>query len=121
MKSKSITYFWIGFLVTGILVAFIYWLKQQKREVAPRPLIVTRRFEPNPEPELAQEEPDSPDPLDDIKGIGQATKRQLNEAGIYTFDQLAATKPEEIDAICGNTPWDPAEWIAEAERLAGME
>jgi predicted flap endonuclease-1-like 5' DNA nuclease len=121
MKNKSIVYFWIGFLVTMISVAFLYWLKQQKREVVPRPLIVTRRFEPNSVAELAQREPDSPDSLEDIKGIGPATARQLNEAGIYTFAQLAAAEPDEIVAISGNTPWDPADWIAEAGKLVGSE
>ena len=42
-----------------------------------------------------------PDPLEKIKGIGPAIKTKLNENGVFTFAQLAALTPQELEEIVG--------------------
>lgn len=62
------------------------------------------------------------DNLERINGIGPVFSRRLNEAEIYTFDQLAALSPERIHEMITPEPWqhiDPEAWIAEAKTFAG--
>ena len=47
-------------------------------------------------------EPPAPDDLIVIKGIGPVISQMLNQAGIYTFEQLAAQTPESLRRILGN-------------------
>lgn len=57
------------------------------------------------------------DPLIDINGIGPVIEKRLFEAGIYTFEQLAAEAPERLREIARLQDWqdaDPAAWVAEA-------
>jgi predicted flap endonuclease-1-like 5' DNA nuclease len=66
----------------------------------------------------------SPDTLEDIHGIGVVFARRLNEAGIYTFAQLAKLTPEQIEAIIEPEDWqklEPEKWIAEASELAAKK
>ena len=41
------------------------------------------------------------DPLEQLKGIGPASKARLNDQGIYTFAQVAALSPEALKEIAG--------------------
>ncbi len=50
----------------------------------------------------AKKDEDFPDPLEKIKGIGPVIKKKLNENGIYTFAQLAALAPKELEEIVGS-------------------
>ena len=106
--------FWAGFLVTAVAVAWLYWLWQQRREVTPRPLVVTSNRAVAPVKSTQAE----PDDLTVIRGIGPVFAHRLNQAGIYTFSQLATLKPEEVQSITQVTRWDPADWIAEAKSIA---
>src|SRR5688500_17447082 len=40
--------------------------------------------------------------LEVLKGIGPVSVKRLNKAGVFTFDDLALLKPEELRAILGN-------------------
>jgi predicted flap endonuclease-1-like 5' DNA nuclease len=40
--------------------------------------------------------------LEVLKGIGPASVKRLNKAGVFTFDDLALLKPEELRNILGN-------------------
>ena len=40
--------------------------------------------------------------LEVLKGIGPASVKRLNKAGVFTFDDLALLKPEELRRILGN-------------------
>ena len=40
--------------------------------------------------------------LEVLKGIGPASVKRLNKAGVFTFDDLALLKPEELRSILGN-------------------
>ena len=61
------------------------------------------------------------DPLIDINGIGPAYERRLVEAGVNTFEELAALTPEQIRAIIKPERWQEIHaeaWIAEARERA---
>jgi hypothetical protein len=85
MKNKYINAFWIGFLFTVGLTVWIYWIWRQKRVVAPKPLVVTRRQAA--QPVAAARRSAAPaartqvsDALEEIKGIGPVI---ANERGGY--------------------------------------
>ena len=60
--------------------------------------------------------------LEVLKGIGPASVKRLNRAGVHTFDDLARLKPEELRAILGNVlkraGITESQVIAEAEKFA---
>lgn len=63
-----------------------------------------------------------PDDFEALPGIGEVYERRLYEAGICTFDALAAATPERLAEICKAPPMrapDYAAWVATAaERVA---
>src|SRR5215212_5520057 len=60
--------------------------------------------------------------LEVLKGIGPASVKRLNKAGVFTFDDLALLKLEELRAILGNVLKRAAisenQVIAEAKKFA---
>ena len=66
--------------------------------------------------------PAQPDDLADIVGIGPVFAAHLQTAGIHTFVQLAALRPEQLEEIMapsrGAHTIDAADWIEQAGRLA---
>lgn len=61
------------------------------------------------------------DRLEEINGIGPVFARRLNEAGIYTFAELAELTPERVHEIVHTEEWqkiDPEAWIAGARKRA---
>jgi len=57
-----------------------------------------------PQPDLALVTSETPkDNLQEIKGIGPAIEKKLNNAGIYTFEALAQLTNEELENILGTT------------------
>jgi len=60
--------------------------------------------------------------LEVLKGIGPASVKRLNRAGVHTFDDLARLKPEELRSILGNVLRRAgimeSQVIAEAEKFA---
>jgi predicted flap endonuclease-1-like 5' DNA nuclease len=61
------------------------------------------------------------DPLIDINGIGPVYEQKLFDAGVSTFEDLAALTPEQVREIIAPQRWqeiDPASWIAEARQFA---
>lgn len=60
------------------------------------------------------------DRLQDIDGIGPVYTRKLNEAGIYSFAQLATTTVERLTEIINPQEWQTIEfddWIRQARLL----
>jgi hypothetical protein len=63
------------------------------------------------------------DRLADIKGIGPVYSGMLHEAGINTFEQLAALTPEELNALLNLPKWRAASmagWIEQARLLTSQ-
>lgn len=61
------------------------------------------------------------DQLEDISGIGPAFARRLNDAGIYTFADLASQSPERIKEIISPKNWqviNPEGWITQARQIS---
>ena len=60
--------------------------------------------------------------LEVLKGIGPASVKRLNQAGVHTFDDLAQLEPEELRKILGNVlkraGITESQVIAEAEKFA---
>lgn len=79
---------------------------------------------PTTEPVIiaVSEPPAQQDNLEIINGIGPVFASRLNAAGIYTFAQLAALTPEQIQDIMassrGGHMIDATEWIEEARQFA---
>lgn len=62
-----------------------------------------------------------PDDFDGLPGIGEVYERRLYEAGICTYEAMAAASPEQLAAICKAPPMrtpDYATWIATAAELS---
>jgi predicted flap endonuclease-1-like 5' DNA nuclease len=53
--------------------------------------------------EKKQSSVNMPDDLSLIKGIGSGRQKKLNEAGIYTFEQMAECTPETLRSAIGDT------------------
>jgi large subunit ribosomal protein L21 len=68
--------------------------------------------------EIDFEEALGPDDLTVISGLGPASARRLNEAGITNFAQLAELTPDQALEITRYTQGDFAQWIADAKELA---
>ncbi|MCU0490900.1 MAG: hypothetical protein MUD01_04910 [Chloroflexaceae bacterium] len=66
----------------------------------------------------------APAPTDDLtqlRGIGDNMQQRLNQAGIYTFVQVAMSTPEELRKAAGNNRQARvSDWIKQARELAGL-
>jgi predicted flap endonuclease-1-like 5' DNA nuclease len=62
----------------------------------------------------------APDDLTVINGIGPTFAKRLQEAGIDSFQKLAAASPAFVKEAAKLADWqaDPADWIEEAKTLA---
>ena len=61
------------------------------------------------------------DDLTLVQGIGPVFARELTEAGITTFAELAEQTPAQLEAICQAPDWrkpDYASWIYQAQQLS---
>jgi predicted flap endonuclease-1-like 5' DNA nuclease len=85
--------------------------KEREAEIEPP------RVEVKPPPERPRQK----DRLEEINGIGPVFARRLNEAGIYTFAELAELTPERVHDIVHTEEWqkiEPEAWISEARQRA---
>lgn len=118
MKSKQLSFFWIGFFLSTIVVAWLYLLWRTRKVITPEPLIISRSEPFVPETVGSRSDIQDQDDLEQIVGIGPATARVLNENGIKTFRQLAELSAGELEEIVGSSRWDPSDWIEQANLLA---
>ena len=102
----------IGWLIEW-LIDFFYWRRRYaEREVAYTPRATSERMaSPTADVESLPAVKVTPDDLKVIKGIGTVIERKLNEAGIYTFEQLGNLTAADLRRILGNA----------IERLANEE
>lgn len=116
-ENKNISWWWLGIKV-GVVAALIiwWWLENKNKKIIQETASIEPRDDtqsiPLPEEEtsqvdvLAEEMPESPaapptepDDLTKIEGIGPKINATLQEAGIRTFLQLAASKPAVLKQI----------------------
>ena len=117
--NRSISIFLLGFITTTIGVGLFLWYFRKNIEIVPEPLIVSQDLYQKPDESLIVVSTESDkDQLEKIRGIGPVAARKLNEAGIYTYRQLGQLTSDDLQDITGVTRWDPADWIAEARKLA---
>lgn len=97
--------FFLGLLIGWLiewLIDFFYW----RRRYAPSPEVAVRRpvSESRIAPVAAEEPPAKvvPDDLKVINGIGPVIERKLNDAGIYTFEQLGNLTAADLRRILGS-------------------
>lgn len=63
-----------------------------------------------------------PTRLADIKGIGPVYEKVLQNAGIDTFEKLAALTPEQLNTLINAPDWRPIDaesWLEQARLYAG--
>lgn len=95
----------IGWLIEWVIDWF-YWRR-------PRAVPVTEAAEPaeiSPPVEVSPptvkerytKPPANPDDLTVIKGIGPVISKRLNDAGIYTYEQLASLNLDEFEEALGD-------------------
>ena len=79
------------------------------------------REEAETEPQFSQETPEEgiPDDLTAIRGIGSALQGRLNDAGFYTYAQLAERTAEDLRRALGSVPprANVEDWISQAREL----
>jgi predicted flap endonuclease-1-like 5' DNA nuclease len=64
----------------------------------------------------------APDDLTAIRGIGPGIKERLNQAGIYTFAQIAHSTPDALRELLGDVSRiaKVEMWIEQAGDMAGI-
>jgi predicted flap endonuclease-1-like 5' DNA nuclease len=92
----------IGWLIEWV-IDYFYWRRRDTRTSA----VHRREVETENRPAVAAVQPGPaakviPDDLKTIKGIGPVIERKLNEAGVYTFEQLGNLTPGSLRRILGN-------------------
>lgn len=109
MKRKM---FWFGYFLAIAIVVWLYWQRRQQESPAP----AAKPPAPVP-PTLPRSREASPDPLQEIAGIGPVYARRLQESGIRTFRELASLSADEVRAKAGLEEWqgDVDSWIAQAQ------
>jgi predicted flap endonuclease-1-like 5' DNA nuclease len=104
----------IGWLIEW-LIDYFYWRRRYGEREAPsrtenarvRKTLSTAEVEESPRAQVV------PDNLKMIKGIGPVIERKLNEAGIYTFEQLGNLSASGLRRILG----DVVERLSDEESL----
>lgn len=92
----------VGWLLEW-LIDFFYWRKRcTEKESADRHQALMAKAATAVAPESKAAEKPSPDNLQTIKGIGPVIEQKLNEAGIFTFEQLGKLTVEDLRSILGN-------------------
>jgi predicted flap endonuclease-1-like 5' DNA nuclease len=99
----------IGWLIEW-LIDYFYWRRRYAEQ--PQSTASVRRASPG---DVHTEAPAKVvrDDLKVIKGIGTVIERKLNEAGIYTFEQLGNLTTAQLRRILGNS----IERLADEESL----
>lgn len=133
-------YVGVGFLLGWVISTLTEWLWFRGRRMAgvgdgPAPEPLGRRSRQptaHPAPDyqpyvaapsaLAQPAPvgsNRPDPLSDIRGIGDVYEQRLYEAGIFTWHELSLVDADTLRAITKALPnSNPDSWIEQARQLA---
>ncbi|HSJ87137.1 MAG TPA: hypothetical protein VK909_07995 [Anaerolineales bacterium] len=93
----------IGWLIEW-LIDYIYWRRRyaEKEVVSARQTMSESRVGSVSTVESLPAVKAAPDDLKIVKGIGPVIERKLNDAGIYTFEQLGNLTAADLRRILGN-------------------
>lgn len=93
----------IGWLIEW-LIDYIYWRRRyaKKEVVSARQTMSESRVASVSTVESLPAVKAAPDDLKIVKGIGPVIERKLNDAGIYTFEQLGNLTAADLRRILGN-------------------
>lgn len=86
----------IGWLIEWVIDWF-YW-----RRPKAGPAAAPAELAPLPKQPRSKKPPANPDDLTAIKGIGPVISKRLNDAGIYTYEQLASLTLDEFEEALGD-------------------
>ena len=97
--------FFLGLLIGWLiewLIDYFYW--RRRYAPSPEPAVGRSVSESRIAPVAAPESPAKivPDDLKVINGIGAVIERKLNDAGIYTFEQLGNLTSADLRRILGS-------------------
>lgn len=121
--------FWVWISIgLGVVAIGIIWTLRE--EEAQKQYLRKPPPPPDPEPAAPQAKPapkpapPRPDNLKLVRGIGPKIMQTLNENGIYTFEQLAATDVSFLENLVKSRRWNMANfdtWPAQAKELAAKK
>lgn len=129
--------FWLG-LIAGAIIGWVvewiidwrFWRKDltvtSDEEIRLRKELEVARLEINSLQNRLQEQSTTAslkekDQLQNIDGVGPVYARKLNDAGIYTYTQVANTPIEQLAEIIKPQDWQTVEfdeWVRQARVLA---
>ena len=89
----------IGWLIEWVIDWF-YW-RRPRSELAQKTTPISAITAPQ-KTERSKIPPANPDDLIAIKGIGPVISKRLNQAGIYTYEQLADLTLDEFEEALGD-------------------
>lgn len=89
----------VGWLIEWVIDWF-YWRRPRLVPVAE--VVKPAEISPPIVKERYTTPPPNPDDLIAIKGIGPVISKRLNEAGIYTYEQLASLTLDEFEEALGD-------------------
>lgn len=113
-------YSFLGFIpvIVSLISVLLFVLNSRKQ---PKKPMLIRNNNKVPKVIVLSDQPEvvstSPDDLTLLHGIGQKVAATLNNAGIYSFSQLAKFRPGELKIIlvdAGNQISDPETWPEQA-------
>jgi predicted flap endonuclease-1-like 5' DNA nuclease len=93
----------VGWLIEWV-IDYFYWRRRyaEKEVVYARQTTSESRAAPVNTVEARPAVKAAPDDLKIVKGIGPVIERKLNDAGIYTFEQLGNLTVADLRRILGN-------------------
>jgi predicted flap endonuclease-1-like 5' DNA nuclease len=90
----------LGLLIGWLIEWVIDWFYWRRPRV--EPVVEPAEISPPIVKERYTKPPAHPDDLTVIKGIGPVISKKLNDAGIYTYEQLASLTLDEFEEALGD-------------------
>ena len=129
-NKKSYLFLWVG-LCVGIISSFLYFLfnlRENKKDLSNA--FVNKYINIDQEESMPKliEKPSAKktvkkiqkDDLTQIKGIGPAIEKLLNENNVFSFKELSIMNTDDLKAILSQKNFrlaDPSNWAAQANLL----
>lgn len=105
-------------IATGLV--YVWAVRPRLLQMEQNQAVPTGSFKPQKAP--PPRPPAPPTRLADIKGIGPVYEKVLHNAGIDTFEKLAALTPEQLNNLINAPDWRPIDaesWLEQARLYDG--